>query len=54
MATTKDKPAPAAKDEPAAPAAPDAGLVRMVKGEESIDVHPTAVKSHQAAGWSVA
>lgn len=31
----------------------DDGLVEMVKGSETSRVHPTAVKSHQAAGWKL-
>ena len=30
------------------------GLVKMVKGDEVIFVHPTTVEDHVAAGWSVA
>lgn len=29
------------------------GLVEMVKGGEVARVHPTTVKSHQAAGWKL-
>jgi hypothetical protein len=29
-------------------------LVVMVKGEESLEVHPTCVEAHKAAGWSLA
>lgn len=29
------------------------GLVRMSKAGELLDVHPTAVKSHEDAGWKV-
>jgi hypothetical protein len=31
----------------------DAGLVEMVKAGEVARVHPTTVKSHQAAGWKL-
>ena len=29
----------------------DVGFVPMTKAGETIDVHPTCVKSHKAAGW---
>ena len=29
------------------------GLVEMVKAGEVARVHPTTVKSHQAAGWKI-
>lgn len=37
----------------AAQAAAEAGLVKMGKGDESIDVHPTCVNAHLSAGWKV-
>lgn len=37
---------------PEAEAAAQEGLVKMRKGEETLHVHPTTVKAHQAAGWS--
>jgi hypothetical protein len=30
------------------------GLVKMRKGDESLHVHPTTVKSHSEAGWKIA
>ncbi|MBT2326117.1 hypothetical protein J7E62_27695 [Variovorax paradoxus] len=36
-----------------AKAAVDEGLVTMTKAGEEIAVHPTCVKSHQAAGWKL-
>ena len=32
------------------PASP--GLVRMTKGGDTIDVHPSCVAAHKAAGWA--
>ena len=29
------------------------GLVEMNKGDEVVRVHPSTVKSHQAAGWKL-
>jgi hypothetical protein len=34
-------------------AAHDDGLVEMVKAGEVARVHPSTVKSHQAAGWKL-
>lgn len=34
--------------------APKAKLVVMTLGEESIEVHPTCVEAHEAAGWKQA
>lgn len=28
------------------------GLVKMRKGNETLDVHPTTVKAHLSAGWT--
>lgn len=33
--------------------AADDGLIAMNKDGESVRVHPTCVKSHQAAGWKL-
>ena len=35
-----------------AAAAADEGLVRMTKGDESLDVHPSCVAAHERAGWT--
>jgi hypothetical protein len=47
MATKKQEPAqkPDAQE--------DDGLVAMAKDGEVLRVHPTCVKSHQAAGWKL-
>jgi hypothetical protein len=49
-----NEPAKAASVQPApAPAAAES-LVKMWKDGQTIDVHPSCVKSHQFAGWKVA
>lgn len=29
------------------------GLIKMTKGDETLFVHPTAVRSHEIVGWTV-
>lgn len=29
------------------------GLVRMIKGTEKLDVHPTCVADHRSLGWMI-
>ncbi len=48
MATKKSNQTVAA--EPSAPGAAEI-LVTMRKGDETLDVHPTCVAAHKAAGW---
>ena len=31
----------------------EAGLVRMAKDGETIDVHPSCVKAHEQVGWRI-
>jgi hypothetical protein len=38
----------------AAKVAGDAGLVKMIKGDQVLYVHPTCVKAHEEAEWEVA
>lgn len=54
MAKTKDNDEPAKNEWLAADEQYEAEhLVPMVKGDDEISVHPTCVKAHQAAGWTV-
>lgn len=32
---------------------PDAGLIRVQKNGETLDIHPTTLQSHKDAGWKV-
>ena len=32
---------------------PDVDLIAMTKDRETLDVHPTCVKSHIAVGWTL-
>jgi len=34
--------------------ADESGLIRMIKGADALDVHPTCVKAHESIGWKVA
>jgi hypothetical protein len=44
---------PKADPKPVAEAKADPSLVQMTKGNESLAVHPSCVKAHQSAGWSI-
>lgn len=35
------------------PAKADPSLIQMSKDGESLSVHPSCVKAHQSAGWSI-
>lgn len=32
---------------------PEAGLIRVQKNGETLDIHPTTLQSHKDAGWKV-
>jgi hypothetical protein len=50
---TEREAAKAAAEAKAEAKQPEAGLIRMTKDGEHIDVHPTCVASHKAAGWKL-
>lgn len=40
-----------AKKAPKAPKAVEEGLIRVKKGEETLDIHPTCLEDHKSLGW---
>ena len=55
MARKPKTEAPHSAEQPKTEASPtDSGLVRMGKGGESLDVHPSCVKDHERVGWRLA
>jgi hypothetical protein len=51
MARPRKSAPPEGLEPEAAPSAPPEGLVRVCKGGECLDVHPTCLESHLKAGW---